>query len=339
MTPLAAGRRHSVGRVVDGSVVAVGKGTVGECDVGTWRDVVAVAAGNVHTAANTGRSHTVGLRVDGTVVATGWNGDGQCEVRGWREVAGICAGWRRTLGLCVNGTVLAVGRNAERQCEVGLWREIVALGCGDWHSVGVLADGRAVAVGINRGGQCDVGGWRGLVGVAAGYLHTVAVRADGTVVAAGRGGFGECDVDDWAEIGMVAACGRTRSCPRGQHLSPVRGSALARHRCRRCWLDPYLGRPPGRHRCRDGEHHGWTVRCPGVAWRSTAGMTTSRTRGRPRQTRGDPVRARLLRPPRCPACPSSDGITTSERRAIGPSARDGQAVSQTVPGRGPTMGG
>ncbi|GAA4675917.1 hypothetical protein [Gordonia humi] len=77
---LAAGRRHWVGLRTDGTVAAVGDGRAGECDVGGWTDVVAVAAGNVHTARNTGRSHTVGLRSDGTVVATGWNGDGQCDV-------------------------------------------------------------------------------------------------------------------------------------------------------------------------------------------------------------------------------------------------------------------
>src|ERR1051325_3509316 len=49
----------------------------GECGVDAWTDVVAVAVGNVHTAANTGRAHTVGLRSDGSVAATGWNGDGQ----------------------------------------------------------------------------------------------------------------------------------------------------------------------------------------------------------------------------------------------------------------------
>src|SRR5690349_8884312 len=110
---LAAGRRHSVGRRSDGTVVAVGNNAAGECRVGRWTAVVTVAAGNVHTAPNTGRSHTVGLRSDGTVLATGWNGDGQCDVAGWRNVAAVAAGWRRTLGLVADGTVLAAGRNSE----------------------------------------------------------------------------------------------------------------------------------------------------------------------------------------------------------------------------------
>ena len=58
VTALAAGRRHSVCGRSDGSVRAVGNGAAGECGVLGWTDVIAVAAGNVHTATNTGKSHT-----------------------------------------------------------------------------------------------------------------------------------------------------------------------------------------------------------------------------------------------------------------------------------------
>ena len=44
------------------------------CDVGRWRDIVAIAAG---------AAHTVGLRTDGGVVATGSNSHGQLEVGAW----------------------------------------------------------------------------------------------------------------------------------------------------------------------------------------------------------------------------------------------------------------
>ena len=46
----------------------------GQCDVGTWTDIVQVAAGWLHT---------IGLRHDGTVVAVGYNDYGQCNVGGW----------------------------------------------------------------------------------------------------------------------------------------------------------------------------------------------------------------------------------------------------------------
>ena len=92
VTALAAGRRHSVCGRSDGSVRAVGNGAAGECGVLGWTDIIAVAAGNVHTATNTGQSHTVGLRSDGTVLAAGRDGDGQCQVLTWRQVATIAAG-------------------------------------------------------------------------------------------------------------------------------------------------------------------------------------------------------------------------------------------------------
>ena len=79
--------------------MAAGYRRGGECAVDEWTDIVAVAAGNVHTATNTGRSHTVGLRADGSVAATGWNEHGQCDVDIWSDVVAVSAGWRRTLGV------------------------------------------------------------------------------------------------------------------------------------------------------------------------------------------------------------------------------------------------
>lgn len=77
---IAVGRRHTVSLKSDGTVMAEGDNKYGQCDVGSWCDIVAVAAGNVHRATNTGNAHTIGLKADGTVVAVGWNRHGQCDV-------------------------------------------------------------------------------------------------------------------------------------------------------------------------------------------------------------------------------------------------------------------
>jgi alpha-tubulin suppressor-like RCC1 family protein len=63
-----------VGLRADGTVVAAGDNDYGQCEVGDWTDIVAVAAGNYHT---------VGLRSDGTVVAMGMNLVGECEIGDW----------------------------------------------------------------------------------------------------------------------------------------------------------------------------------------------------------------------------------------------------------------
>jgi alpha-tubulin suppressor-like RCC1 family protein len=70
---VAAGAEHTVGLKSDGTVVAVGRNTVGQCDVGSWRDIVYVAAGH---------DRTVGVRSDGSLVGAGKNDYGQCDVGG-----------------------------------------------------------------------------------------------------------------------------------------------------------------------------------------------------------------------------------------------------------------
>ena len=142
---------HIVGVKADGTVVAVGWNSYGQCEVGSWRDIVAVSAG---------ASYTVGVKADGTVVAVGENGDDWREVGGWQEIVQVSANERHTVGLKADGTVVAVGRNSYGQCEVGSWRDIVQVNAGCRHTAGVKADGTVVAVGNNGDGRCDVSTWR-----------------------------------------------------------------------------------------------------------------------------------------------------------------------------------
>ena len=71
---------HGVFAKKDGTVIAVG-GSVsdnGELNVSSWRNIVAVFAGD---------KYTVALKKDGTVVAIGLNhGDGRLNANGWNNV-------------------------------------------------------------------------------------------------------------------------------------------------------------------------------------------------------------------------------------------------------------
>jgi len=190
-TPMvAAGYSHTVGLKVDGTVVAVGDNSWGQCDVGNWTDIIQIAAGGLHT---------VGLKADGTVVAVGDSGDGQCDVGNWMGIIQVAAGGWHTVGVKSDGTVVAVGDNSSGQCDVGGWADIVQVAAGRAHTVGLnKSDGTVVAVGYNYPyGQCDVGGWADIVQVAAGGFHTVGLKADGTVVAVGWNDDGQCDVSGW----------------------------------------------------------------------------------------------------------------------------------------------
>jgi hypothetical protein len=198
VTPMVAagGSGHIVGLKSDGTVVAMGDNSYGQCNVGGWTDITQVAAGG---------GHTVGLKSDGTVVAAGYNDDGECNVGGWTDITQVTAGWLYTVGLKSDGTVVAVGYNDNGECNVGGWTDITQVAAGSYHTVGVKSDGTVVAVGSNADGQCNVGGWRDITRVAAGHSHTVGLKSDGTVVTVGDTSYGQCDVGDWTDITRVAA--------------------------------------------------------------------------------------------------------------------------------------
>ena len=104
---------HTVGLKTDGTVAAVGDNSDGQCDVSSWRDIVAVSAGSYHT---------VGLKADGTVVAVGNNDHGQCNVSDWRGIVAVSTEGHHTVGLKSDGTVVAVRDNDYGKCHVSDWK-------------------------------------------------------------------------------------------------------------------------------------------------------------------------------------------------------------------------
>ena len=71
---VSAGGDHTVGLRKDGTVVACGDDSSGQCDVSGWTDVVAVS---------TSWYHTFGLKRDGTVITCGENEGSLSGVSGW----------------------------------------------------------------------------------------------------------------------------------------------------------------------------------------------------------------------------------------------------------------
>ena len=193
---IAAGDEHTVGLKADGTVVAAGSNWNGQCKVRDWTDIVSIAAGD---------DHTVGLKADGTVVAAGSSVYGECDVSDWTDIVSIAAGSSHTVGLKADGTVVAVGNNDYRKCNVSDWTDIVSIAAGSSHTVGLKADGTVVAAGSNWNGQCKVSDWTDIVSIAAGNVHTVGLKADGMVVATGKNDDGQCNVSDWRDIVSIAA--------------------------------------------------------------------------------------------------------------------------------------
>ena len=236
---VSASTSHTVGLKSDGTVVAVGTNSNGQCDVEDWKDIISVSAGsNYHgrthtvglksdgtvvatgddyfnqcdvgswkyiTAISCAGGHSVGLKSDGTVVATGNKGAGQCDVEDWEDIVAVSAGYYYTVGLKSDGTVVATGRNSDGQCDVENWNDIIAVSAGWDHTVGIKKDGTVVATGKKNLGQCDVSGWKDIAAVTAGWDHTVGLKNDGTVVATGKNSDGQCNVDDWKDIVAITA--------------------------------------------------------------------------------------------------------------------------------------
>ena len=194
---IAAGFFHTVGLKNDGTVVAVGANSYGQCDVSDWSDIIAVSAG---------RRHTVGLKSDGTVVAVGDNEYNQCDVDEWQDIVAISAGYGHTVGLKIDGTVVAVGSTNDGECDIGHWSDIVAISAGSsTNTVGLKSDGTVVAAGWNEHGQCNTANWKNIVAIQSGGGHTVALKADGTVLAIGLAMNNRCNVSNWSNIVAISA--------------------------------------------------------------------------------------------------------------------------------------
>ena len=105
---LCYGHTHTVGLKSDGTVVAVGENSRGQCDVDSWKNIVSICAGE---------NHTVGLRSDGTVVATGANESNQCNVKTWKDIVsiGIGANGISTVGLKSDGTLISTSKSVNKE--------------------------------------------------------------------------------------------------------------------------------------------------------------------------------------------------------------------------------
>lgn len=191
-----AKEKFSVAIRTDGTVVAVGDGAFGRCDVESWRDIVSISVG---------KFHTVGLRANGTVVAVGDNRYNKCDVSRWRDIISVSAGDFGTVGLKRNGTCVAIGSDSFRYDHVQKWTDICAISAGACHTVGLKHDGTVVAAGDNTYGQLEVQNWTDIVAVSARYHHTLGLKADGTVVATEYLGpmeeyYNQSEVQDWHDI-------------------------------------------------------------------------------------------------------------------------------------------
>ena len=135
VTAVAAGGRHSLALLADGTVVAWGANGLGQLgNGGTTESNVPVAVEGLSgvKAISAGASHSLALLTNGTVMAWGDNESGQLgigssveyaplpvSVKGLTNVKAISAGANYSLALLTNGTVMAWGENESGQLGTG----------------------------------------------------------------------------------------------------------------------------------------------------------------------------------------------------------------------------
>lgn len=129
---IAAGRNHNLVVLTNGTVIAWGDNSGGQCNVpADITNAVAVAGGYWHSAA---------LRADGTVIAWGDNTYGQTNLPpGLTNVVAISAGDFNTMALRADGCVLAWGDNSYGQNNIpaGVTNS-VGIASGYYHSMALI---------------------------------------------------------------------------------------------------------------------------------------------------------------------------------------------------------
>lgn len=192
---IAAGYSHLLALTQNGSVLAWGDNSEGQCSVpSNLGTVTAIAAGN---------GHSVALKADGTVVAWGRNEWGQCNIpKGLKDCIAISASGEHTMALKKDGSIVAWGRNQNDECASpkGL-SNITSIEAGTWFSLALQADGTLCYWGDTGGVQALIPTNSKICQVEIGKdtfgdegSHILILREDGTVNAFGNSQFGASQV-------------------------------------------------------------------------------------------------------------------------------------------------
>ena len=191
---LCAGGFHVVGLQEDGTVIASGDNSYGQCNVQSWNNIVSVSANSYCT---------YGLKSDGTVIAAGLSDNGQCDVSDWRNIISISAGSAHIVGLRKDGTVVATGITNDDLSEISTWQNIIAISAGYSHIAGLKEDGTVIIAGYVEGAE-NISTWKDITAITSGFSYTAGLKSDGSVVTGWDGAGGLFNASYWTQMAAIS---------------------------------------------------------------------------------------------------------------------------------------
>ena len=189
-----------VGLRADGTVVATGVNSKGQCNVSAWKNVK-----DLYIMEN----RTIGLCTDGSVYDT------LGELSDWTDIkAIICSD--PIYGLKTDGTVVFIrdytaNQNFnEKLNEVLSWTDIAKLYSGLNSAAGLKTDGTVVYAGINSFNLAEVEKWTDIIAIINERDPIIGLRKDGTVVFAGNNDIQgkKKPLESWTQIVRLWDCYR-----------------------------------------------------------------------------------------------------------------------------------
>lgn len=193
---ISAGFNHTVALLNNGTAIATGDNTYGQCNVGGWKNIIAVSAG---------ANYTLGLTKSGTVLATGLNTDKRCNVSAWKDIIAISAGSCYSIGLKADGTVVATGNNDYNQCDITTWQKIIYISAGDVRTFGIKSDGTVLSTPENSFLKGKTDDWKNIIKICSGDYQAVGLSANGTVITIGHDENKNFDTENWTNIVNISA--------------------------------------------------------------------------------------------------------------------------------------
>ena len=172
-TCMAAGSRHVVAALADGTAEALGANTEGQMEVADWKRIAAVAAGDTFSA---------GLREDGTLIIAG-SMEAADEAERWEKVVEIAADGEMLFALTEDGTILSNQKYGETG-DYYEWEDVVHIACSNHGFSALTADGTVrnyIPRGTEFGSPVEIEGWTDVEHLIAEQYAVFGITETGAV--------------------------------------------------------------------------------------------------------------------------------------------------------------